>query len=104
MHNCIERNLLSYLRRFDTSRSDPEEIPLLFRWWFRRRKLEQLFDELKRIAAEDREYHSRTLLSEEDHHAYVTRQTRRLDVLNRIAEINARKQRPSGRRFSLFVS
>jgi hypothetical protein len=71
-------------------------------WLFRRRKLDQLFEELKRIAAQDRIYHSRTLLTEEDHHAYVTRQTRRLDILNRIAEVNARNQ--SGRSFSSFVS
>jgi hypothetical protein len=69
----------------------------LFKWWLKERKLDQLFDELRRIAAEDREYHSRTALSEQDHHAYVTRQTRRLDVLNRIAQINARNQRHSGR-------
>ena len=75
----------------------------MFKWWFRGRKLDQLFDELKRIAAADREYHSRTALSEQDHHAYVTRQTRRLDVLNRIAEINAKNQRHTGRHFSLFV-
>jgi hypothetical protein len=59
---------------------------------------------LKRIAAQDREYHSRTVLTEEDHHAYVTRQTRRLDILNRITEVNARNQRQSGGSFSLFVS
>jgi hypothetical protein len=76
----------------------------LFKWLFRRRRLDQLFDELKRIAAQDREYHSRTVLTEEDHHAYVTRQTRRLDILNRIAEVNARNQRQSGGSFSLFVS
>jgi hypothetical protein len=75
----------------------------LFTWWFRRRKLEQLFEELKRIAAQDRSYHSRTELSEHDHHAYVTRQTRRLDILNRIAEINARNQRQSGGHLSFFV-
>lgn len=75
----------------------------MYKWWFRRRKLDQLFDELKRIAAEDREYHSRTALSEQDHHAYVTRQTRRLDVLNRIAKINARNLRQSERHFSSFV-
>ena len=71
--------------------------------WFRRRKLEQLFDELKEIAAEDREYHSRTALSEQDHHAYVTRQTRRMDILNRIAEINSRNRRQSGRSLSFFM-
>jgi len=75
----------------------------LFKWWLKGRKLDQLFDELRRIAAEDREYHSRTVLSEQDHHAYVTRQTRRLDVLNRIAQINARNQRHSGRHSSLSV-
>ncbi len=75
----------------------------MFTWWLRRRKLDQLFDELKRIAAEDRHYHSRTALTEHDHHAYVTRQTRRLDILNRIAEINARNQRQSGGHLSFFV-
>ncbi len=75
----------------------------MLNWWFRRRRLDQLFEELKRIAAEDREYHSRTVLTEEDHHAYVTRQTRRLDILNRIAAENARKQRHSSR-FSFFAS
>ena len=64
----------------------------MFNWWFRRTKLDQLFDELKQIAAEDRDYHSRTALTEQDHHSYVTRQTRRLDILNRIAEINSRNQ------------
>lgn len=76
----------------------------MINWWFRRRKLDQLFDELKQIAAEDRDYHSRTALGEQDHHAYITRQTRRLDVLNRIAEINSRNQRQTGRKLSLFVS
>ena len=75
----------------------------MFTWWFRRRKLDQPFDELKRIAAEDRNYHSRTVLTEHDHHAYVTRQTRRMDILNRIAEINARNQRQSGGYLSFFV-
>ena len=75
----------------------------MFNWWFRRRKLDQLFDELKQIAAQDRDYHSRTLLTEQDHHAYVTRQTRRLDILNRIAQINSRNQRQSGSSLSLFV-
>lgn len=75
----------------------------MFNWWFRRRKLDQLFDELKQIAAKDRDYHSRTALSEQDHHAYITRQTRRLDVLNRIAEINSRNQRQSGRKLSFFM-
>jgi hypothetical protein len=76
----------------------------LFNWWFRRRKLDQLFDELKQIAAQDRDYHSRIALTEQDHHAYVTRQTRRLDILNRIGEINSRNQGPTGSKLSLFVS
>ncbi len=75
----------------------------MFTWWFRRRRLDQLFDELKQIAAEDREYHSRTALDEHDHHAYVTRQIRRMDILNRIAGINARNQRQSGRKLSFFM-
>ena len=66
--------------------------------------MDQFFEELKRIAAEDRDYHGRTLLTEQDHHAYVTRQTRRQDLLNRIAEANARNQRQSGRSFSFFFS
>jgi len=80
-----------------------EKMVGLFKSLFRQRKLDQLFDELKRIAAEDREYHSRTALSEQDHHAYVTRQTRRLDVLHQIAQINARNLRQSERHLSLFV-
>ncbi|MBV8891477.1 MAG: hypothetical protein JO266_05785 [Acidobacteria bacterium] len=75
----------------------------MFNWWFRQRKLDQLFEELRKIAAEDREYHSQVVLTEPDHHAYVTRQTRRLDVLKRIAEINARNERRSGRSFSFFA-
>jgi hypothetical protein len=74
----------------------------VFNWWLRRRRLDQLFDELKKIAAQDREYHSRTALTEQDHHAYVTRQTRRLDILNRIAEINCRNQR-HGSKLSFFI-
>lgn len=76
----------------------------MFKWWFHQRKLDQLFDELKKIAAADRDYHSRVLLNERDHHAYVVRQTRRLDILNRIAEINSRNQRRSGGYLSFFVS
>ena len=65
--------------------------------------MDQLFDELKQIAAADRDYHSRTALSEQDHHAYITRQTRRMDILNRIAEINSRNQRQSGGKLSFFM-
>lgn len=75
----------------------------MFNWWFKRRKLDQLFAELKQIAAEDRAYHARTALTEHDHHAYITRQTRRMDILNRISEINSRNQRQTGRKLSLFV-
>ena len=75
----------------------------LLNWLFRRRRLDQLFDELKRIAAEDRDYHSRTVLTEEDHHAYVSRQTRRRDILHRIAELNLRNQGQSGRSYSFFM-
>jgi hypothetical protein len=71
----------------------------LFNWWLKRRKLDHLFAELKRIAAEDREYHARTVLTEGDHHAYITRQSRRLDLLNRIAEVNAKNQREGGSKY-----
>lgn len=71
----------------------------MFNWWLKRRKLDHLFAELKRIAAEDREYHARTVLTEGDHHAYITRQSRRLDLLNRIAEVNAKNQREGGSKY-----
>ena len=68
----------------------------MFSRWLKRRKLDHLFAELKKIAAEDRDYHARTVLTEADHHAYITRQSRRLDLMNRIAEVNARNQREGG--------
>jgi hypothetical protein len=64
--------------------------------WLKRRKLEHLFEQLKKIAANDREYHARTDLSEQDHHDYIIRQSRRHDILQRIAEINEKQQRKKG--------
>lgn len=94
--------MLCYASRFESSlcSSAPEDLQVLFSWWLKRKKLDHLFDELKKIAAEDREYHSRTMLSEGDHHAYITRQSRRLDILNRIAEVNARNQKGTRSQYS----
>ncbi|HYL16392.1 MAG TPA: hypothetical protein VEV41_25385 [Terriglobales bacterium] len=57
-------------------------------WWWKRKKLERLYDELAAIALLDRLYANRTDLTQKDLDVHAARQTRQSELSTKIARLS----------------